>query len=121
MILVSELNNNYKDFDWEKYRDNYPDLTNKGFITKDQLWWHYVHIGEQEKYVFYSLHDVGTSDTCLDTKNIDDFDDITYDLHYPHLKMEGFLTKEQLFWHYSNIGVKRIHVFPFKPTTILFK
>lgn len=110
MILVSEKNNNYVDFDWEKYRDNYPDLITKGFTTKEQLWWHYVHIGETENYTFYSIHDITVNNTCH-LNNIDVFDDITYDLHYPHLKMDGFLTKEQLFWHYSNIGIKRGYTF----------
>lgn len=111
MILVSEKNNNYNDFDWQTYSKVYPDLVTKGFITKDHLWWHYLNIGEKEKYNFYSIYETNHQDNNELNNTVDTFDDILYDIYYPHLKMEGFISKEQLFWHYLNIGKKKGYIF----------
>jgi len=109
MILVSEKNNNYNDFDWQSYSNNYRELATNGFITKDHLWWHYINIGEKNNYKFYNIYETQIQDK--NEKTLNTFDDILYDLYYHHLKMEGFITKEQLFWHYSNIGEKKGYTF----------
>ena len=56
MNFVSVKNYHYKDFDWETYVNYYSHLYNQNFVTKDQLWWHYINFGESQNYMFFSIH-----------------------------------------------------------------
>lgn len=99
MILFSKQNNNYYDFDWELYFKFYPELANQGYIYKDHLWWHYVNIGEDSGYNFYNLQKRKEFFEKYNT-----FDEIVYSKNYTYLKCEGFVSKEDLWWHYQNNG-----------------
>ena len=99
MILFSKKNNNYYDFDVELYSKYYPELVKQGCKTKDQLWWHYLNIGEDAGFNFYSLQN-----RKVHFEKYNTFDEIVYVKNYMYLSGEGLTTKEDLWWHYQNTG-----------------
>ena len=99
MILFSANNKSYYDFNWEMYKKHYPFLQQKGFITKEHLWWHYINVGEKEGYIFFPLN-------YQENKTQKNFDWEMYNTRYPFLQQQGFVTKEHLWWHYLNVGEK---------------
>jgi glycosyltransferase involved in cell wall biosynthesis len=99
MILLSKKNNNYYDFDVELYCTYYPELIKQGYKTKDQLWWHYLNIGEDTGFHFYSLQKRKEHFDKYKT-----FDEVVYSKNYLYLCGEGLITKEELWLHYQNKG-----------------
>jgi hypothetical protein len=102
---MCDKNNNYENFDWKAYRNYYTYLYNIGFVTKDQLWWHYVNIGKKNNYIFFDINN-----TNLHFQQYV-FDDEIYSKYYPCLYNDGFITRDQLWWHYVNIGKKKEYKF----------
>jgi glycosyltransferase involved in cell wall biosynthesis len=55
MIYFSPNKKSYFHFDWESYKKNYYILSTQGYSTKDEFWWHYVHIGEQSGFIYFDI------------------------------------------------------------------
>jgi len=53
MIFFSNKKKSYYDFDWIKYKNYYNSL--KEYNTKDEYWWHYVHIGEKNGFIYFEI------------------------------------------------------------------
>ena len=111
MIYFSDLKYSYHDFDWELYIKVYPNLKDDKYLTKDQLWWHYINIGEKNGYMFLNIHNKN--------KMIEKYELFNWKLYLEkNIKLidHGLLTKELLWLHYINIG--EIKGFPFLSTDI---
>jgi len=104
MIYVSSKKNHYNDFDWVSYLKYYTNLLDEGYTTKEQTWWHYLNIGEFNGYHFFNIHNPNEEITNNILDELTFFDYTVYSNYYPQLKNEGYETKEQLKWHYLNIG-----------------
>ena len=99
MIYFSELKYSYLDFDWESYINIYSNLKEEGYITKDQIWWHYVNIGEKNGYLFLNINNKN--------KMIEKYELFNWKLYLetnPELVNKGLITKEHLWLHYINVG-----------------
>jgi glycosyltransferase involved in cell wall biosynthesis len=99
MIYFSELKYSYDDFDWELYLNTYSNLKDDGYISKDQLWWHYVNIGEKKGYLFLNIHNKNKM-----AEKYELFDWKLYLEKNPELVNKGLITKENLWLHYINVG-----------------
>lgn len=56
MIFVSANKKTYFNFDWETYKKYYAGLCNQGYSTRDEFWWHYIHIGEPNGYIYFDIY-----------------------------------------------------------------
>ena len=95
MIHNSVKNKKFADFDWESYSKYYIHLKKEGFSSKEQLWWHYVTIGEANEYRFFNINE-----KIANAENKRLFDFVLYSEYYPFLKKHGFVTRDELWWHY---------------------
>lgn len=93
-------------FDFELYSEYYPFLKKHKLVTRDELWWHYIHRGQSEKYIYFNRNY---------TKNRLDyfvmFNEYKYILLYPYLYDQGFRTKEELLNHYLTFGKDKGYTF----------
>jgi len=58
MIFYSANKKSYYHFDWETYKNTYPILSYQGYSTKDEFWWHYIHIGELQGYLYFDINKI---------------------------------------------------------------
>ena len=110
MTITSKHGKEFTDFNWILYSSFYPSLKSEGYTTKDELWWHYINIGEQSGYVYFDIND---SLHYLET--YDKFDNETYitfikKKYKINLIKDGPQTKDNLWWHYITSG--NYHLFP---------
>jgi len=106
MISKSLKNKLYIDFDWESYSKYYNHLKKDQFLLKEQLWWHYVNIGEKNGYRFFDLKEKNDN---LTNKTL--FDSKLYAEYYPFLKKYGFHSHDALWWHYIHFGLKDDYIY----------
>lgn len=56
MIILSANNKSYYNFDWQNYKKFYIQLSLQGYTTKDEYWWHYIHLGEPQGFIFFDIN-----------------------------------------------------------------
>ncbi len=86
-------------FDYELYIANYNLIENGGYDNFDKAWWHYVNIGERNKYIYF---DINKREEYNVQRNNFDFE--KYLNKYFYLKEDGYDTYDKAWWHYMNIG-----------------
>lgn len=108
MIHESKNGKQFTQFNWELYSTFYPNLHAEGYKTKEELWWHFVNIGESNGYVYFDINDFNN---YLERYN--NFDCGKY-MHFlkntSDINMKG-KSKEELWWHYITTNV--YHTNPF--------
>ena len=88
-------------FDFDLYIDNYNLKENGGYDTFNKAWWHYVNIGQKNKYIYFDIKK--REEYEIQRTN---FDDVKYINSYFFLKKINYNTPDKLWWHYLNIGKK---------------
>ena len=100
MTLVSKNEYKYSDFNWNLYSHIYNNLVKEGYDTKEKLWWHFLNIGEKNGYKFFNIKEYH-----FYLEKYNNFDDYVYAVfmdrtYKKNLKKDGYITKDQLWWHY---------------------
>lgn len=68
MIFFSPNKKSYFHFDWENYKRYYYNLSLQGYSTKDEFWWHYVHIGEQNGFIYFDIKNINFNNEIIINK-----------------------------------------------------
>jgi len=100
----NEYYSEYKNFDWELYLTNYPDLKCH-YDNKDKTWWHFINIGKKNDYIYFDIH---KRDEYY--RNYNNFDWELYLTNYPDLKSH-YDNKDKTWWHFINIGEKNDYIY----------
>ena len=106
MIYSSAKNKKFADFDWESYCEYYIHLKKEGFCSKEHFWWHYVTIGEANEYRFFNINEKISN---AENKRLFDFE--LYSEYYPFLKKHGYVTQDELWWHYLYRGQNEKYIY----------
>ena len=91
MILTSRTGKKYIHFNWQLYASFYPLLSNYGFKTKNELWWHFVNIGEPSGYIYFDNNDY--------SNYVEKYNNFDY-VSYQKIIGDNSKTKDELWWHY---------------------
>lgn len=97
MIFLSANQHHYQNFDWELYLSNYQADIKLSKYTKETLWWHFLNVGEPQRYIFF---DIRNKQTYLEEYRL--FDPMRFVYENPDLVNQGYSTKPQLWWYYIN-------------------
>jgi hypothetical protein len=128
MINLSKNGKQYINFNWKLYASVYPLLTTNGFNTYDELWWHFVNIGEESGYIYFDVNDYDTYLERYKYFNCEKY--ITFIKNKDDINLidNGFKTKEDLWWHYITTNKYQnypdvtddVNVIYLKPKKILY-
>lgn len=100
MILKSKNGKEYTHFNWQLYLYFYPELNKSGYNTQDEVWWHFVNIGEQNGYVYFDINDYNNYLYRYSIFNYENYITFIQNKDKIDLINIGFKTKEELWWHY---------------------
>jgi glycosyltransferase involved in cell wall biosynthesis len=100
MILNSKNGKEYIHFNWKLYLKFYSELNKLGYKTQDELWWHFVNIGEQSGYIYFDISDYNTYLQRYNDFNCEKYITFIKEKDKIDLNNNGYKMKEEIWWHY---------------------
>lgn len=100
MLLNSKNGKEYVNFNWKLYLNIYSELNNAGYKTQEEVWWHFVNIGEPSGYLYFDINDYNTYLQRYNDFNCEDYKSFIKKKDKIDLINNGYKTKEEIWWHY---------------------